>query len=221
MLYSSNFVGAFTRGESKEIAIAKMPQEIVAYLRWKGECFSGNLSVEIVQEKASTLKICDADSDVIFNDEKLPLSLEEYNAIKALALKSAKDFWMLYESIPDQEESCLSQRTTFYGNTPRTAREMYEHTKNVNEYYFGEIGVAANNCGTILECREKGFAQLERQQDFLKRAVICGSYDEEWSVRKVLRRFLWHDRIHAKALYRMAKKTFGAKAVPDVFRFEA
>ena len=96
---------------------------------------------------------------------------------------------------------------------------MYEHTKNVNAYYFGEIGVPADNEGTILECRERGFAALENQADFLRCAVCLGSYDEEWSLRKVLRRFVWHDRIHAKAMYRMAVKTFGDKSVPNVFRF--
>ena len=34
---------------------------------------------------------------------------------------------------------------------------MYEHTKNVNDYYFGEIGVYTDNAGTIFECRKKGF----------------------------------------------------------------
>ena len=31
LLYATNFVGAYTRGESLEIAKAKMPQEIVSY----------------------------------------------------------------------------------------------------------------------------------------------------------------------------------------------
>ena len=94
---------------------------------------------------------------------------------------------------------------------------MYKHTKNVNTYYFGEIGVQVDNNGTIAECRERGFALLERQRDFLENQVFLGSYDEEWSLRKVLRRFIWHDRIHAKAMYRMALKTFGTGAVPNIF----
>ena len=88
------------------------------------------------------------------------------------------------------------------------------------EYYFSEIGVPADNEGTVLECRERGFAALESQPDFLKNTVFLGSYDEEWALRKVLRRFVWHDRIHAKAMYRMAVKTFGMQAVPNVFLFE-
>ena len=37
--------------------------------------------------------------------------------------------------------------------------------------------------------------------DFLENVVVAGSYGEDWSLRKVLRRFIWHDRIHAKAMY--------------------
>lgn len=98
---------------------------------------------------------------------------------------------------------------------------MYEHTKNVNNYYFGEIGVDCDNDGDIYECRKRGFDLLERKQNFLQNGVAVGSYDEEWSLKKVLRRFIWHDRIHAKAMYRMALKTFGNSSVPDLFCFDA
>ena len=100
------------------------------------------------------------------------------------------------------------------------AEEMYLHTKNVNSYYFGEIGIDTDNKGTILECRERGFELLEKHPELLALGVFTGSYNEEWSLPKVLRRFIWHDRIHAKAMYRMALATFGRNSVPDIFRFE-
>ena len=159
-------------------------------------------------------------ADVIFDDEGKELSASEYSELKFLVMKSAHDFLTLYQAIPDKNKSRLAVRTTFYGQIPRTAFEMYEHTKNVNDYYFGEIGVAADNEGDITQCRERGFAVLENQPDFLKNTVYFGSYDEEWSLRKVLRRFIWHDRIHAKAMYRMAVKTFGFDVVPNTFRFD-
>ena len=53
-------------------------------------------------------------------------------------MKSARDFLALYRSIPDKDKSALPPRATFYGEIPRTAREMYKHTKNVNAYYFGD-----------------------------------------------------------------------------------
>ena len=219
LLYAVNYIGAYTRGESLEIAKAKMPQEIIAYLKWLGEDPSDNIEVVIVGEKTSDLVIKDADSDVLFESEKAPLTADEYEKLKALALKSSKDFLALYESIPNKSATAIDERKTFYGQVPRTADEMYEHTKNVNEYYFAEIDVDADNGGTIYECRKRGFESLEAKLDFLQNVVIEGSYGEDWTLRKVLRRFIWHDRIHARAMYRMAVKVFGTENVVNPFCF--
>ena len=112
----------------------------------QGEDAPGVLEISVVQEKCSALEIRDADSGVLFDSEKGPLSRAQYDALKALVLKSAVDF--------------------------------------------------------------------------LANRVFSGSYGEDWSLAKALRRFLWHDRIHAKAMYRMGCAVFGRRASPDVFRFE-
>lgn len=156
---------------------------------------------------------------MLFESEQAPLTTEEYEALKTLALKSAKDFLALYESIPDKNAAAAPERKTFYGKVPCTANEMYEHTKNVNTYYFAEIAVEADHDGNIYECRKRGFESLESNPDFLQNTVRKGSYGEDWSLRKVLRRFIWHDRIHAKAMYRMAIKVFGAENVVNPFYF--
>ena len=219
LLYASDYIGAYTRGESIEIATAKMPGEILSYLKWLGEDVTDSIEIIITQEKDSDLAIKDADSDVLFESEKAPLTTDEYEKLKALALKSAKDFLDLYESIPDKSATAIAERKTFYGNVPRSADEMYEHTKSVNEYYFAEIDVDADNSGNIYECRKRGFEILETKPDYLNNSVIEGSYGEDWSLRKVLRRFIWHDRIHARAMYRMAVKVFGAENIANPFCF--
>lgn len=219
LLYSCEYIGAYTRGKNLDTAIAKMKAEIDAYSLWSGQIAGDFSEIEIVQEKNSDLQIADADSDILFDSEKAPLTQDEYEKLKVLVLKSAEDFYDLYSSIPNKDTSCLPQRMTFYGSVPATAREMYEHTKNVNSYYFGEIGIAADNAGTIYDCRKRGFEALEKTEGFLQNTVTEGSYDELWSLRKVMRRFLWHDRIHAKAMYRMAAKTFGELGVKNVFQF--
>ncbi len=220
LLYTANFIGAYTRGENLEIAKAKMPREIISYCNWLGVNVDEEMEFVIVGEKCSELAIRDADSDVLFESERTSLTVEEYGGLKAIALKSAKDFLSLYESIPDKNAAAIPERKTFYGSVSRTANEMYDHTKNVNAYYFGEIGVDADNDGNIYECRKRGFELLGKQPDFLQNAVIEGSYGEDWSLRKVLRRFIWHDRIHARAMYRMAVKVFGAENVANPFAFE-
>lgn len=219
ILYAENYVGAFTRGASREEALLKMSEEIRRFQLWKGEAPALKCEIEIVQEKKSDLQVKDADSDVLFKTEELPLSAEEYSYLKSVAMRSAESFHELYLSFPDKNASKNPVRKTFYGNVPRTAEEMYQHTKNVNAYYFSEIGVDADNEGSIASCRARGFDALEAIPDFLAMEAVVGSYDELWSVRKVLRRFIWHDRIHAKAMYRMGVLTFGADIIPDVFGF--
>ena len=219
ILYADNYIGAFTRGASQEEAVLKMSEEIRRFQLWKGEAPIDECDVEIVQEKESDLQVRDADSDVLFRTEEMPLSAEEYRYLKSVAMKSAEDFHALYTSFPDKNKSANPVRKTFYGAAPRTAEEMYQHTKNGNAYYFSEIGVDVDNEGTIASCRARGFDALETVPDFLSLKAVAGSYDELWSVRKVLRRFIWHDRIHAKAMYKMGILTFGAGAIPDVFGF--
>lgn len=219
LLYAIDYPGAHTRGENLGIAKQKMPAEIRSFALWSGQpCSAKAIDLEIAEEKMSDLAVCDADSDAIFSAEMLSMNEQEYQRLKALCLRSAADFLRLYRAIPDCERSCLPPRETFYGNRPRTAKEMYEHTKNVNSYYFGEIGVDCDNDNTIVRCREYGFAKLETQPNFLANATFTGSCGEQWSLKKVLRRFIWHDRIHAKAMYRMALKTF-ATEVLDPFHF--
>ncbi len=222
IVYAENFPGAFVRGRNYQNAIAKFQGEIETWLDWaKGDAkIDSKIEVELVLEKKSDLKICDADSDVIFDSEREPLTKEEYNELKVLALRSAMDFERMYDSIPNKKMNIAPVRESFYGKIPSTAEEMYNHCMNITEYYFGEIGVEAENGPDILSCRAKGFENLEKQENFLENKVFSGSYGEEWSLKKVLRRFIWHDRIHARAMYRRAYDAFWDADIDNVFRFK-
>ena len=85
-------------------------------------------------------------------------------------------------------------------------RCVWEHNRNDTIMYS-------------FECRKKGFERLEQTLNYLNHGVIIGSYNELWSLRKVLRRFIWHDRIHAKAMYKMALRTFDQDSINNVFKF--
>jgi hypothetical protein len=220
LIYADNFPGAYVRGRYEEEALAKLKNEICQYISWRDDSCTGiDIKNIIVDRKKSELNIEDADSDIIFTSEKNTLTQEEYLTLKGVALKSAIDFKTMYDSILDKTSSDLPVRQTFYGLMPRTAEEMYLHTKNVNSYYFGEIGIEVDNEPDIFTCRKKGFEKLETYTNYLSNEVKLGSYNEEWSLRKVLRRFIWHDRIHAKAMYRMACKLSGKEYVENPFKF--
>lgn len=121
LLYAVDYISAYTRGESLEVAMEKMPDEISAYLRWCGNAVADDIEETVVEEKNSELRIKDADSDVLFESEKTPLSAEKHENLKSLALKSALDFLALYESVPDKSATVTPARKTFYGQTSRSA----------------------------------------------------------------------------------------------------
>ncbi len=203
LLYIENFVGAFTRGENLDIAISKVSDEINDYCEWANINLPKDIVIQIIEDYSCKLNIRDADTDVLFESEKKSLTQNEYEILKELCLKSAHDFLQLYHSIPNKDYSNLPQRETFYGAVPRTANEMYEHTKNVNDYYFGEIGIKADNDGDIFGCRKRAFEALEKTPHYLDNIIYDGSYNEQWTLRKLFRRFIWHDRVHAKAMRKL------------------
>ena len=205
MLHSLDCPGAFGRGAARRTAIAALTADVGAWCRWAGRPVPP-APVKIAQEYCQPdLHIEDADGDILLDGEEKPMTAEEYQTLKALVLRSAADLGRLYASIPDPDAPLAPARETFYGEYPNTARKMFGHTSSVTDYYLGELGV---NVGEMLPgClafRTAGLRALEEMPGFLTAPPVEGSFGEWWSLRKALRRFLWHDRIHARAMYRRA-----------------
>lgn len=219
LLWSLDCPGAFARGVTREEAAAKLPADVAAWCRWAGWDMPAG-PVEIAEEKFQPdMSVEDADSDMIFACERAPLTAEQYAALRELVLRSARDLDGLYAAVPDPDAPLGGERATFYGQYPNTARKMFEHTNSVTAYYVCEVGADHDNLPGCCENRLAGLAAVEVLPEFLNRPAEEGSYGEWWSVRKMLRRFLWHDRIHARAMYRRARSVWG-EAIPDIFRFE-
>lgn len=210
LIYAANFPGAFVRGTTENEALAKFPGELRSYLRWCGGTPEKEApEIDVVQRKLSGLQICDADSDVLFDLERSPMTEAEYEAMKLLTLKSARDFCALYQSIPHPDISGRAPRRTFYGAVPRTPRQMYVHVNETTAYYAAAFGIALENLPDLYANRMQALAELEQLPEFLSGKVYAAPDGELWTLRKALRRFLWHDRIHARAMWRTATALWG------------
>ena len=206
LIYAANYPGAFVRAETEAEALAKFPGELRSYLHWSTGANPGydDPEVEIVQRKLSSLQVHMADSDVLFDSERQPLTPQEYENLKLLVLRSARDIRKLFASIPNPDISDRPKRVCFYGTVPRTPREMYEHINQTTAYYVGAFGLPFENVPDIYTNRLQALSELEELPDFLSGEVYTAPDGELWTMRKVLRRFLWHDRIHARAMWRTA-----------------
>lgn len=83
-----------------------------------------------------------------------------------------------------------------------------------------QIGIPVSDEPDIVSCRMKGFDRLESLPGFLDNPIHTGSFSERWTLRKACRRFVWHDRIHAKAMYRMAIRLCGEEVAANPFFFQ-
>lgn len=218
MIFAENFPGAFSRGKTRDEALGKLIGEVKQFVLWSTEMdCSDDCSIEVIQEEKSNACISDADTTIIFDGEKLPLTLDEYQYTKSLVIKSARDFKILYGSIPDVKKTTLPARQTFYGSIPRTPEEMYFHTNIVTKSYLDGIAFIENDTDIYLN-RIAAFQQIEQASNYLDNSVYTHMYGEPWSLKKAMRRFIWHDRIHSKALYRVAIKLWGER-IANPFHF--
>jgi hypothetical protein len=223
MLWADSYPGAYSRGETVSKALEKFPKALSEYAAWAYGAPLPNLAESdfvVTHAYQTDLRVDDADSDVLFPSERLPMDMAEYTQKKQLCIRSAQDFEKLVASIPQRDRALRKSRRTFYGKIPCSAREMAEHTNNTLEYYADAIGVPFENEGGLLENRKRLFRAIESTPDFLAPRVFTARDGEMWTLKKLLRRLIWHDRIHAHALWRRAITFWDRDRIADPFRFE-
>lgn len=202
------YPGAYTRGETEEVAFSKAKQELLEYKKWADLTIS-QADINIVKrvKARDDLQINDADSEILLDSDCQRLSEGEFNRWSKLALLSANCVLKLYNSITDKNWVQLEKRRqSFLDKPPSTAYEMLLHIDVVSWYYTSRIGINESfNNGKLIENRLKCM-DLLRNNYFTKPFQVFEVDGECWTETKILRRFIWHDRIHAKALYRHGLK---------------
>lgn len=221
MLWADAYPGAYSRGETVAKALEKFPKALSEYTAWAHGAPLTLAESDFVVTHAyqTSLRVDDADSDVLFPSERLPMDMTEYTQKKLLCIRSAQDFEKLFASIPQKDRSLRKSRRTFYGKIPCSAREMAEHTNNTLAYYAHAIGVPFENEGSLSENRKRLFRAIESTPDFLFPRIHTDTDGELWTLKKLMRRLLWHDRIHAHALYRLAITFWQKERIANPFRF--
>lgn len=197
-----NIPGAYVRGKTIEEARSKYEREIEAYGQWLDIVVTeiGKIDEVIVH---SDLMIEDADSNIILDVEKNEYeNKNDFYHECELAFLSAKQVDTIYNKCKNKNVIDNSKvRKTFYGNVYSTIFEQYKHICNVQQYYLGQVGLEADIDLNIIKGRKNTIDELIKKYKEEGNRVFKN--EEDWSIRKVLRRLIWHDRIHAKAMERM------------------
>lgn len=222
MVHLKDYPGSYTRGESENIALAKVSSEVKRYCKWAGWDIPIHTQLVVIKRCYTNARIDDGDTEVLIDFDKDKISNRCFAEYCRLAMYSAQSFQILYNSLPDKQWVDFSkQRKTFYGNTPCTAEDMIQHVDMVQEYYMSRIGIDIKISSN--EFLNNRMLCLKVIEEFWSNNVTSNIFNidnELWTLLKVLRRFIWHDLIHGKALYRLGLKITEEKTiVEDPFFF--
>ena len=222
-LWSLRYPGAFARGETAAEAVRKLPAACRRYRLWAKLPIeadaAGDEQVRCTRKIKVDAPVEEGFTAALFPEEKLALDMARYTSLKTLCLISARDLEALFASIPQKDRALLKSRRTVYGKVPVTAREMLSHVIEAQRTWAALFGVDLGESQGLLAGRKRLFAGLERQPGYLDGRLVTGPDGELWTLRKLLRRLLWHDALHGRALYRKAVTFWQKERIKNPFGF--
>jgi len=218
--------GAFVRGETERNALSKVHAEASAYSRWARNPSEPPSEVMVVQRHNCKLHVEDADGEILLDADRGVMGKAEFKTLADLAIYSGETFDRIYAAseLKDWVDTARI-RLTFNGQAPKTIREIFEHVNRTQKYYLSRagLGLPEETRDNFLGIRRNCLARLEELFNQTGNSAVFNVRDEEWTLKKILRRFIWHDRIHGKSIYRILRKQENSGLtgrIEDPFRFD-
>jgi hypothetical protein len=200
--------GAFVRGRTEEEALSKVNGEVHSYTKWLDIEPPAQYEVHVSQRHPCALTVEDADSEILLEEDKSPRNEHEFMELCDLVAYSGRTFYALSKNAELEnwiDESRI--RKTFYGDMPKTIREIFDHVNGTQYYYLSRARPKAKErVGDFLETRQNCLSALWELFEQQSNDQVFQVDNEEWTLVKILRRFIWHDRIHGKAIVRIMRK---------------
>ncbi len=209
MGFIAELPGAFVRGPVENEALAKTPLEARSYMRWLGGEEHTSFSPRIVQRHSCSLVVEDGDCEILLDSDKAFVHEPEWLQLMELAKYSGKTFCDLFDSAERKDWIDEARiRKTFYGNNKKTIQEIFDHVKRTQYYYLSRTGqrLFEDEEESLMTIREECFQTLSQLFNRHSNSQVFRLDNEDWTLKKILRRFIWHDRIHGKAIVRILEK---------------
>lgn len=203
--------GCFTNASSERAALRALPEAVTGFLRWLEE--HGELpdppeqiTAAVTERHRVRARLRWGGYYALHDFERPPVSPEEVSrAMRRMGLLRA-DTVRLVESLP---------RGALHWTRPgqaRTIRQHLEHIAAAERWYlqrlrlgpFPALGRARNPLDRLARVRSLvGWRLLHLTPE--ERTRITKTDHEWWSARKMLGRFLYHERYHIRAIARIAR----------------
>jgi len=200
--------GAFVRGKTEEEALSKVESEVQSYAKWLRVGPPVRYEVHVSQRHPCALTVEDADSEILLEEDKSPMNDRKFMELHDLVSHSAETFHALFRGA--ELEDWVDEyriRKTFYGDVPKTIREIFDHVNGTQYYYLSRANLRPKErVRDFLQTRQNCLSSLRELYEQQRNDQVFQVDNEEWTLMKILRRFIWHDRIHGKAIVRIMRK---------------
>lgn len=212
--------GFATWAETEGEVLARVPGKLEAHKAWLARhgLVGVAASSEASNGAASGVEVVDTarGNEVLFLPDCEPCEVSEIELTLRLLSASRADLVQTVEGLPEQALDWDPPYRAFLDwATWRSVRQILAHVANCEtHYYLPAIGgksqlPAASPEGDwhqfLAAHRAQTVSFLEQLKESRDRArVIVGG--EAWSVRKVLRRLVWHELLHWKSIRRIGRE---------------
>jgi hypothetical protein len=237
--------GGYVRGKTEAEAVSKAGLEVSRYLAWVGldrglgggGGGGGMPRSFVVQRQTTTASVDQGDTMMLLDADRPKMRPEEFRALSDLVLYSGETFESAYQGakLKSWTDESRLPLPTFYGQRPCTIEQVYSHVRRTQTYYLSRLGLPLQD-GDFMMMRRLAVNSLRNEFEHGARGsngsssrALVTLEGETWTLRKVLRRFVWHDRIHAKAILRIMRRqeqlglvgTAVGELVVDPFHFSS
>ena len=210
--------GAFVRGPDEPSALSKVLAEAQSYVRWLHASDKISTQLQVVQRHSCSLMVEDGDCEILLDSDKGFVGHSEWTQLVDLVKYSGQTFNSLFEhaQLKDWVDEARV-RQTFYGANKKTIKEIFDHVKRTQYYYLSRTGQRAfeDESESLPTTRDECLKTLNKLFDKQSNSKVYAVDNEDWTLKKIMRRFIWHDRIHGKAIVRILDKQKGLGLISD------
>ncbi len=202
--------GCYSAARTSTEAIAQAPASIARHYSWLSDhdaslaAPSGPVEIEVAETFHSFASKRDPEYIVnaFFEDDRRALGYWEVVTAQRLLSWTRE---ALLQAVRPMDARQLNQPIP--GEVRGTIAGILEHVAGTENWYLGMLKPAVGKSllsGTLFEkLAEVRRRTHEQLWSFIGETRITENYDELWSVRKVLRRALWHEQDHTQQIRRL------------------
>ena len=196
-----------TKGEAVHLASEK----VIEFCLWL--CSHGERGVpetiarfQVAEEGHGTWTSDDYFADCTFESDLQPASRSDIKRSVRWLGYSRKDLLALVDGLDDK----ALQTSTGSPGKLRTVESMLEHIADVEWWYLHNLRLLQgarpsgscerNGLGYLSSVRHVVCGRLDETSEEERELIVTTSAQEQWTLRKVLRRLIWHERYHTAGI---------------------